>query len=57
LLEPADDKLILRGIEDPREVLKWIRDRRRIGGREARLGDLARIDLEKEFEDEGVRRR
>ena len=31
MLEPADDKLILRGIEDPREVLKWIRDRRRIG--------------------------
>ncbi len=57
MLEPADDKLILRGIEDPREVLKWIRDRRRIGGREARLGDLARIDLEKGFEDEGVRRR
>lgn len=56
ILEPADDKLILRGMEDPREVLTWIRERRRrIGGREARLGDLTRIYLEEEFENEGLR--
>ena len=52
ILEPADDKLILRGVEDPRDVLMWIRERRkRIGGEEARLGDLAKIDLEEEFEE------
>ncbi|MCD6510539.1 MAG: AbrB/MazE/SpoVT family DNA-binding domain-containing protein [Thermoprotei archaeon] len=52
ILEPADDKLILRGIEDPRDVLMWIRERKkRIGGKEARLGDLAKIDLEEEFEE------
>ncbi len=52
ILEPADDKLILRGVEDPRDVLMWIRERRkRIGGKEARLGDLAKIDLEEEFEE------
>jgi len=51
VLEPEDDKLILRGIEDPREILMWIRERRkRVGGREAKLGDLAKVDLEEEFE-------
>ena len=54
ILEPAEDKLILRGIEDPKNIVKWIRERRKkIGGREARLGDLAEVDLEEEFEDEG----
>ncbi len=55
ILEPADDKLILRGIEDPKDILAWIRERRRkIKGKEARLGDLARIDLEEEFESESI---
>ena len=54
ILEPAEDELILRGIEDPEDIVKWIRERRKkIGGREARLGDLAEVDLEGEFEDEG----
>ncbi len=54
ILEPAEDKLILGGIEDPEDIVKWIRERRKkIGGREARLGDLAEVDLEEEFEDEG----
>ena len=52
ILEPAEGELKLRGIEDPKEVLKWIKERRRrLGGREARLGDLARVDLEEEFEE------
>ncbi len=52
ILEPADDKLIIRGVEDPEEVLEWIRSRRkRIKGREARLGDLINVDLEEEFEE------
>lgn len=51
ILEPAEGELKLRGVEDPKEVLNWIRERRkRLGGREARLGDLARVDLEEEFE-------
>jgi len=33
------------------EIIEWIRGRReRIGGKEARLEDLADIDLEEEFE-------
>ena len=52
ILEPGENELILRGVEDPREVLKWIRERRkRIKGKEARLGDLVRVDLEEEFEE------
>jgi len=52
ILEPADDKLIVRGVEDPEEVLEWIRKRReRIKGKEARLGDLIKVDLEEEFEE------
>ncbi len=55
ILEPADDKLILRGIEDPRDILTWIRERRKkIKGKEARLGDLAKVDLEEEFENENI---
>jgi len=51
ILEPAEGELKLRGVEDPKEVLNWIRERRkRLGGKEARLGDLARVDLEEEFE-------
>ena len=51
ILEPAEGELRLRGVEDPKDVLNWIRERRkRLGGREARLGDLARVDLEEEFE-------
>jgi len=50
ILEPADGKLILRGVEDPKDVLTWIRERRKkIKGKEARLGDLVKVDLEEEF--------
>ena len=28
IIEPEDDKLIIRGVEDPRVILKWIRERR-----------------------------
>lgn len=50
IIEPLEDGLMLRGAESPEEMIKWVRERRkRIGGREARLGDLAEVDLE-EFE-------
>lgn len=50
-LEPGEGELKLRSVEDPEETIKWIRERRkRVGGREARLGDLAEVDLEEEFE-------
>ena len=55
IVEPKDDELVIRGVEDPREILQWIRERRRkIKGREARLGDLAKIDLEEEFNNESI---
>ena len=28
MIEPENDKLITRGIEDPRDVLKWIREKK-----------------------------
>jgi len=38
------------GGEDPEGVVRWIRERRaRVGGEEARLGDLEGVDLEEEF--------
>ena len=46
---------MIKGVEDPREILQWIRERRKkIKGREARLGDLAKVDLEEEFNNEGI---
>lgn len=50
-----DDKLMTRGIKNSREILQWIRDRKkRIGSKEARLGELARIDLEEEFDGKDI---
>ncbi|MET1159478.1 MAG: AbrB/MazE/SpoVT family DNA-binding domain-containing protein [Thermoprotei archaeon] len=47
ILEPEEDKLIIRSVEEPREIVEWISKRRkRIKCREARLGELAEIDLE-----------
>ncbi|WFO74742.1 AbrB/MazE/SpoVT family DNA-binding domain-containing protein [Desulfurococcaceae archaeon MEX13E-LK6-19] len=51
IIEPTENGLIIRGVEDPSQVIKWIRERRRkLQGKEARLGDLAKIDLEEEFD-------
>ena len=46
-----EDGLLIRGIRDPDDTLKWIRERRsRVKGRIGRLGDLKNVDLEGEFE-------
>lgn len=52
VIEPTKRGLLIRGIEDPEEVIEWIRKRRNLlrYAREARLGDLAEVDLEEEFE-------
>lgn len=54
-LEPSEQGLMLRGTEPPSVVLEWIRERRdklrAKGARTARLGELADIDLEEEFEE------
>ena len=48
-------KLMIKNAEDPKNILRLIRERRRkIKSREARLGDLARVDLEEEFNDENI---
>ncbi len=53
IIEPLDDKLVIRSIEDPQETLQWIRERRRrLKGKIARLGELKEIDLEEEFDNE-----
>ncbi len=56
IIEPLEDRLVIRSIDEPEEIVKWIRERRRrLRGRTARLGELRNIDLEEEFDDEGVR--
>lgn len=51
ILEPEEDGLRIRGAPPPEEVLQWIRERRtRLRAKRARLGELAGIDLEEEFE-------
>jgi len=50
-LEIREDEIAIRGPKSIEETLKWIRERRkRIKGREARLGDLVEVDLEEEFD-------
>ena len=51
MLEPRESELRIRGAPPPEEVLQWIRERRaRLRANRARLGELADIDLEEEFE-------
>ncbi len=53
IIEPYDDKLVIRGVEDPRDVIKWIKERRKkLKGKMARLGDLIKVDLEEEFNED-----
>lgn len=53
IVEPYDDKLVIRGVEDPRDVIKWIKERRKkLKSKIARLGELARVDLEEEFNED-----
>jgi len=50
ILEPTDEGLILKGVEKPENIVAWIRERRKkVEGKIAKLGDLARVDLEEEF--------
>lgn len=52
ILEPLDEGLVIRGVEDPNKIIEWIRERRmKSKGVEARLGELAKVDLEEEFEE------
>ena len=52
IIEPTDKGLLIKGIEEPDEIVKWIRERRKSVKctRIARLGNLVGIDLEEEFE-------
>jgi len=50
ILEPTDEGLILKGVEKTENIVAWIRERRKkVEGKIAKLGDLARVDLEEEF--------
>ena len=50
-LEIRENEIAIRNPRSIEETLNWIRERRkRIRGREARLGDLADVDLEEEFD-------
>lgn len=50
-IEPRQEGILIRGIEDPDTLIKWIsRRRREIQGRMGKIGELARVDLEEEFE-------
>lgn len=48
LVELREDELAIKGAESLEDTLKWLRERRGLG-KEARLGDLAEVDLEVEF--------
>ncbi len=53
IIEPKDNVLLIRRIENPEKILEWIRERRKhIGGKEARLGDLIKASLEEEFNED-----
>lgn len=53
LVELREDELAIKRAESVDEVLGWLKARKT--GSLARLGELAGVDLEEEFEDEGVR--
>ena len=43
--------MLIKGSEDYDELISWIDERRRkVQGKMARLGELAEVDLEEEFE-------
>ena len=49
---PREGGLRIRGAPPPEKVLQWIRERKiQLRANRARLGELADIDLEEEFED------
>lgn len=50
-VEPKEDGILVRNVEDPDDLVLWIRERRgKVKGRMRRLGELADVDLEEEFE-------
>lgn len=49
LVEVREDELAIKKAESLEDTLKWLKERGRFG-REARLGELAEVDLEEEFE-------
>ncbi len=53
IIIPIEEGLLIKGSSEPREVIEWIREHRKnvTCTKTARLGDLAEIDLEEEFED------
>ncbi|MHC1628686.1 MAG: AbrB/MazE/SpoVT family DNA-binding domain-containing protein [Candidatus Nezhaarchaeales archaeon] len=54
-LKLTDDGVLIKGYESYDELISWIDERRRrIQGKMARLGELAEVDLEEEFEVEGI---
>lgn len=52
VVEVREDELAIRRAESVEEVLAWLKSRS--FSRAARLGELAGVDLEEEFEDEGA---
>lgn len=53
VVEAREGELAIKKAESVEEVLSWLKGRR--FSRAARLGELASVDLEEEFEDEGIR--
>ncbi|MGQ4915876.1 MAG: AbrB/MazE/SpoVT family DNA-binding domain-containing protein [Candidatus Asgardarchaeia archaeon] len=52
IAEPRDDGILIKKAVDIDDLLKWISERRKkIKGITGRLGDLAEIDLEGEFDE------
>lgn len=55
IVEVRENELAIKSAKNSEKSLKWLRERwARLGGRRAKLGELAEVDLEEEFENEGV---
>jgi len=53
IIEVRENELAIKSAESPEESLKWLKERwAKLSGKKAKLGELAEVDLEEEFENE-----
>ncbi len=53
IIEPKEAGMLIKNIKDPDETARWILDRKKkIEGKKAKIGELADIDLEEEFDED-----
>ncbi|MHA1616195.1 MAG: AbrB/MazE/SpoVT family DNA-binding domain-containing protein [Candidatus Njordarchaeales archaeon] len=51
IIEPREDGILIKRMKSPEELVQWIKERKkRIKGLMGKLGELAEVDLETEFD-------